>query len=75
MDCHEKGILTHEDLGGVDAHFGNGDAVVQLVEKIGKREGIGDILQTALKLQQRKSAKTQAQLAQQIKGLEVQATT
>jgi aldehyde:ferredoxin oxidoreductase len=29
MDCHEKGILTHEDLGGVDAHFGNVDALLQ----------------------------------------------
>ena len=27
MDCHEKGILTHEDLGGVDAHFGNEEAL------------------------------------------------
>ena len=44
MDCHEKGILTHEELGGIDAHFGNANAVVNLIEKMGKREGIGELL-------------------------------
>ena len=33
MDCHEKGILTHEDLDGIDAHFGNANALVNLIEK------------------------------------------
>ncbi|MGE5555899.1 MAG: aldehyde ferredoxin oxidoreductase C-terminal domain-containing protein, partial [Methanocella sp.] len=28
MECHEKGILSHEELGGVDAHFGNGSAAI-----------------------------------------------
>ncbi len=71
MDCHEKGILSHEELGGIDAHFGNGDAVVQLVEKIGKREGIGDLLADGAKAAAAKIGKNSAELAQQIKGLEV----
>jgi aldehyde:ferredoxin oxidoreductase len=71
MDCHEKGILSHDELGGVDAHFGNGDAVVQLVEKIGKREGIGDLLADGVKVAAAKIGKNSAELAQQIKGLEV----
>ncbi|HSV49128.1 MAG TPA: aldehyde ferredoxin oxidoreductase C-terminal domain-containing protein, partial [Candidatus Acidoferrales bacterium] len=71
MDCHEQGILSHEELGGVDAHFGNGEAVVQLVEKIGKREGIGDLLADGVKVAAEKIGKNSAQLAQHIKGLEV----
>ncbi len=71
MDCHEKGILTHEDLGGLDAHFGNADALVQLIEKIGKREGIGDMLADGVKIASEKIGKNSSQLAQQIKGLEV----
>ena len=71
MDCHEKGILSHEELGGVDAHFGNGDAVVQLVEKIAKREGIGDLLADGAKAAAAKIGKNSSELAQQIKGLEV----
>jgi aldehyde:ferredoxin oxidoreductase len=71
MDCHEKGIMSHEDLGGIDAHFGNADAVVQLVEKIGKREGIGDLLADGVKVAAQKIGKNSEHLAQQIKGLEV----
>ncbi len=71
MDCHEQGLLSHEDLGGIDAHFGNADAVVQLIEKIGKREGIGEKLADGVKVAAEKIGKTSAQLAQQIKGLEV----
>ena len=55
MDCHEKGILTHEELGGIDAHFGNAEALIQLIEKIGKREGIGDMLADGVKASCRKN--------------------
>jgi aldehyde:ferredoxin oxidoreductase len=71
MDCHEKGFLTHEELGGLDAHFGNADALIQLIEKIGKREGIGDILADGVKIAAEKIGKGSIKLAQQIKGLEV----
>jgi len=71
MDCHEKGILTHDDLGGIDAHFGNADALIQLIEKIGTREGIGNILADGVKAAAEKIGKNSAELAQQIKGLEV----
>ena len=71
MDCHEKGILTHEDLGGIDAHFGNADALIQLIEKIGNREGIGNMLADGVKAAAEKIGKNSMVLAQQIKGLEV----
>jgi aldehyde:ferredoxin oxidoreductase len=71
MDCHEKGIVTHDQLGGIDAHFGNAEALVQLIEKMGKREGIGDILADGVKAAAEKIGKGSEQLAQQIKGLEV----
>jgi len=71
MDCHEKGILTHDDLGGIDAHFGNAEALLQLLEKMGKREGIGDVLADGVKVAAEKIGKGSDRLAQQIKGLEV----
>jgi aldehyde:ferredoxin oxidoreductase len=70
MDCHEKGILTHEEL-GMDAHFGNAEALIQLIEKIGNREGIGDMLADGVKVAAEKIGKNSMHLAQQIKGLEV----
>jgi len=71
MECHENGILSHEDLGGIDAHFGNAEALIQLIEKIGNREGIGDILADGVKVAAEKIGKDSAKLAQSIKGLEV----
>ncbi len=71
MDCHETGILSHEELGGIDAHFGNAEALIQLIEKIGKREGIGDVLADGVKVAAEKIGKGSDKLAQNIKGLEV----
>jgi aldehyde:ferredoxin oxidoreductase len=71
MDCHEKGILTHDELDGIDAHFGNAEALLQLIEKIGKREGIGEILADGVKAAAAKIGKDSEKLAQNIKGLEV----
>lgn len=44
MDCLEHGLLTEEDTDGVALQFGNAEALVQMVEKIGKREGLGRVL-------------------------------
>ena len=40
---------------GIDAHFGNAEALIQLIEKIGKREGIGDMLADGVKVAARKN--------------------
>ncbi|MFC2038515.1 aldehyde ferredoxin oxidoreductase C-terminal domain-containing protein, partial [Chloroflexota bacterium] len=44
MECFEKGILTEKDTGGIDLNFGNGQAMVQMVEMIARKEGLGAIL-------------------------------
>lgn len=71
MDCYEKGILTEKDFDGIDARFGNHEALVQLIEKIGKREGIGDILAEGVKVAGEKIGNGADKLAQHIKGVEV----
>jgi aldehyde:ferredoxin oxidoreductase len=71
MDCYEKGILTKEDLGGIDAKFGNHEAMVKLIEKIGTREGVGDILAEGVKIAGEKLGKGAEKLGQHIKGVEI----
>jgi aldehyde:ferredoxin oxidoreductase len=44
MDCFEKGLLTTEDTGGLELTFGNAEAMVRMVEMIGEREGLGEVL-------------------------------
>jgi aldehyde:ferredoxin oxidoreductase len=44
MECFENGIITEKDTGGLKLNFGNGRAMVKLLEMICEREGIGDLL-------------------------------
>lgn len=71
MDCYEKGILTEKDFDGIDARFGNHEALVKIIEKMGKREGIGDILAEGVKTAGEKIGRGAEKLAQHIKGVEV----
>ena len=71
MDCYEKGILTKKKLDGIEANFGNSEALIQLLEKMGRREGIGDILADGVRSAAQKIGKGSEKLAQHIKGLEV----
>ena len=48
MECFENGLLTLEDTEGIDLRFGNGEAMIQMVDKIARREGLGDILAEGL---------------------------
>lgn len=43
-ELYEKGILSKEDLDGIDLEWGNVEAFAELTQKIANREGIGDIL-------------------------------
>ncbi len=71
MDCYEHGILTKEDTDGLELEFGNAEAMIELVHKIGKREGIGDILAEGVKRAAEKIGKGAEKYANHIKGLEM----
>ena len=44
MECYDKGILSKEELDGIELDWGNSDAIVKITEKICKSEGVGEIL-------------------------------
>ena len=44
MEAFETGRLTLEDTDGIELSFGNDEALLKTLEKIGRREGLGDIL-------------------------------
>lgn len=44
MECYEKGLLTDKDTDGLKLTFGNDEVIPIIIEKIAKREGIGDLL-------------------------------
>ena len=71
MECYEKGILTVQDLDGVQLNFGNSAAMLVMVEKIARREGIGDLLARGSRIAAEEIGNGATQYAIQVKGLEL----
>lgn len=71
MECFENGLLTPEDTGGIDLRFGNGEAMVKVVEMIAKREGVGDLLAEGTKRAAQRIGRGAEEFAMQVKGLEL----
>ena len=44
MECYENGLLTRKDLDGLDLRWGNYRAVLALLPRLARREGVGDLL-------------------------------
>ena len=70
MECFERGIITDKDTDGMDLSFGNPEAVVRMVEKIGRREGIGDVLAEGVRRASERIGGGSEKFAMHVKGLE-----
>jgi aldehyde:ferredoxin oxidoreductase len=44
MECHQKDLLSREEMDGLDLRFGNHEAAFKMIEKIAARDGFGNIL-------------------------------
>jgi len=71
MECYENGLLTNSDTDGLELTWGNGDAIIELVHKIAKREGIGDILAEGGKAAAAKIGKGAEQFSMNVGGEEL----
>jgi aldehyde:ferredoxin oxidoreductase len=49
MESHQRGLISREDAGGLDLSFGNAEAMVSMVERIGLRDGLGRMLGEGVK--------------------------
>ena len=72
MDLYENGILTKKETDGLDLRFGNHEALIEMVKKIGARDGwLGDVLAEGTRIAAEKIGKGAEQYACHIKGLEL----
>jgi aldehyde:ferredoxin oxidoreductase len=71
MDLYEHGLITKEDLGGLELKFGNSEAMLEMIKRICLREGFGDVLAEGVKLAADKVDKDAYKYAIHIKGLEM----
>ena len=70
MECYEKGILTKNDLDGIELTWGNVPAMFKMVEKIVQRDGIGDLLAEGIRIASAKVGKGSEKFAMHCKGVE-----
>jgi aldehyde:ferredoxin oxidoreductase len=71
MECVERGILGPEDTDGLDLRFGNTGAMIAMIGRIARREGLGDLLAEGSKRAAQRIGKGSAELAMQVKGEEL----
>ncbi|MBU0993291.1 MAG: aldehyde ferredoxin oxidoreductase family protein [Proteobacteria bacterium] len=71
IECYENGILTKKDTDGLELKWGNSKAITQLIEKMIKREGIGDLLADGVKKAAEKIGKGAEQYAIHAGGQEL----
>ncbi|MFX1461845.1 MAG: aldehyde ferredoxin oxidoreductase family protein [Promethearchaeota archaeon] len=71
MECYENGILSDKDTNGIKLNFGNAEAMIQMVEMIAKREGLGDILAEGVRRAAEKIKNGSEEFAMHVKGQEI----
>lgn len=70
MELYEKRELTRKDTDGLELRWGNGKAILALIEKIAYRDGFGDLLADGVKRAAEKLGKGK-EIALHVKGLEI----
>lgn len=71
MECFERGLLTRSDTGGFDLRFGNGEAMLKMIEQIAYRQGLGALLAEGVARAAREIGGGAEELALHVKGLEL----
>jgi aldehyde:ferredoxin oxidoreductase len=71
MECFERSIITKKDTGGLELAFGNGDAMLKLIEQIAHRKGFGDLLAEGAMRAAKKIGKGAEEFAMHVKGQEI----
>ena len=70
MEAYEKSLINIKDTGGIELKWGDGKAVIKMVEKIAKREDIGKLLGEGVKEAALGIGKNSIEFAIHTKGLE-----
>jgi aldehyde:ferredoxin oxidoreductase len=70
MEAYEKGILTQKDTDGVELMWGSGKALIEMIHKMGRNEGIGQLMTEGSKKMAEALGKNAVEFAIHVKGLE-----
>ena len=71
MEAYEKGLISKKETGELELLWGRGDVMVKMVEKIGRREGLGQLLGEGVRAAAEKIGKNAVEFSLHVKGLEI----
>jgi aldehyde:ferredoxin oxidoreductase len=73
MEAYEAGCLKKDMLDGIEAKFGSKDALLKLAEKIGRKEGVGEVLSEGTRAVIQKFGLDPERFTVDVKGMEIPA--
>ncbi|HEX16576.1 MAG TPA: hypothetical protein ENF44_05590 [Deltaproteobacteria bacterium] len=71
MELFDRGIVTSEELDGLEPRWGNHALILQLIEKIARREGVGQLLGEGVRRAAEAIGRGAERYAMHCKGLEL----
>ena len=71
MECFERGLIGTQDTDGIELRFGNGEALIEMLERMVQRKGFGDVLAEGSLRAAQQIGGDAARYTVQIKGQEV----
>ena len=71
IECVERGLVDAERLDGLDVRFGSDEGVLELVERVASRRGVGDFLAEGVRRMADAIGPASGGFAPQVKGLEI----
>lgn len=73
MEAYEKGLLAASDTDGLDLSWGNAEGLVELIRRIGEREGLGRLLGEGVRRAAERLGDGASEFAIHVKGMELPA--
>ena len=70
IECFENGLISEKDTGGLKLDWGDANTIIALTEKIGKKEGFGELLSEGSAKAAEKIGGSASDYLTTVKGLE-----
>lgn len=71
MEAFETGLVTQADTDGLEITWGDPATMAELIERIARREGVGDLLSQGVRRMSEQMGITSSRFALHVKGLEL----
>ena len=70
IECFEKGLISKKDTEGIELTWGNHQSMIEMVRKIGEREGFGELLGEGVRRAAERIGGNASEYAMHVKSLE-----